>query len=54
MATPLGFLMSSILCEEGVGDLREVVERVRWREWNHSDVVPFRLEGKVRHITGSE
>ena len=30
-----------------------------WRErggteWNHSDVVPLRLEGKVRHITGSK
>ena len=30
MATPLGFLASSILREEGLGDLREVVEKARW------------------------
>jgi len=30
MATPLRFLASSILCEEGFGDLREIMERVRW------------------------
>jgi len=31
MAIPLGFLASNILCEEGFGDLRKVVERARWQ-----------------------
>ena len=29
-ATPHGFLMSSILCEEGLSDLCEVIERSGW------------------------
>ena len=30
VATPLGFLTSSILCEEGLGDFYKVMERARW------------------------
>ena len=30
VTTPLGFLQSGILCEEGLGNLREAVERARW------------------------
>ena len=30
VATPLGFLVSIILCEEGIGGLCEVVERSGW------------------------
>jgi len=30
VATPLGFLVSSILCEEGLGDRYDVVERAGW------------------------
>ena len=30
MATPLGLLASRILCEEGLGDLCEVVLRAGW------------------------
>jgi len=30
VTTPLGFLASSILCEEGLSDLCEVVERAGW------------------------
>jgi len=30
VATPLDFLASSILCEEGLSDLCEVVERAGW------------------------
>ena len=53
MATPLGFLTSSILCEEGFGDRREIGERARSQGVDHSDAVSLRLKGKVRHITGS-
>ena len=31
LTTPLGFMVSGILCEEGLGDLQEVVERAQWR-----------------------
>ena len=31
VTTPLGFLTSGILCEEGFGDLQEAVERTRWQ-----------------------
>jgi len=50
VTTPLGFLASSVLCEEDPVTSEKLWRELGGREWNHSDVAPLTLEGKVRHM----
>ena len=52
MATPLGFLASRILREEGLVISEKLWRGQGGREYNHFDATPLRLERNVRHILG--
>ena len=53
ITTTLGFLARGVLCEKASVTSEKLLRERSGMDKNHSYAAPFKLEGKVRHITRS-